>query len=119
MKPIAAADRRIADIHDSRVTPFVFPDDAALGDAILQLDDSQPLGIGFHIDHMPPGMTTRGHRHTRAEALLVRDGDLTDNDGTVFRNGDLVFCRDGSEQNSRTVGGCTLAVFVSGPEVQV
>ena len=119
MKPIAAADRRIANIHDSRFTPFVFPDDAALGDAILQLDDSQPLGIGFHIDHMPPGMTTRGHRHTGAEPFLVRDGDLTNNDSTVFRNGDLVFYRDGSEHNSRTVGGCILAVFITGPEVEV
>ena len=80
---------------------------------------ASPLGIGFHIYRRPPGMTTRGHRHTRAEQFPVLDGDLTDSDGMEFRKGDLVFYREGSEHNSRTVGGCTLAVFISGPDVEV
>ena len=35
--------------------PFVYPDGAALGDAVLQLDDEAELGVGFHVYRMPPG----------------------------------------------------------------
>ena len=34
-------DRRIANIHQAAFTPFVYPDGVALGDSVLQLDDSQ------------------------------------------------------------------------------
>ena len=57
MKPIDPNDRKIVNIHQAAFIPFVYPDGTALGDSVLQLDDSQPLGIGFHVYRMPPGMT--------------------------------------------------------------
>ena len=59
MQPIDPNHRRIANIHRAAFTPFVYPDGVALGDAVLQLDSGQPLGVGFHVYRMPPGMTTR------------------------------------------------------------
>lgn len=119
MKPITANERRIAHIHDAAFTPFVYPDGRAYGDSILQLDTDQPLGIGFHVYRMPPGMVTRSHRHNGHEQFLILDGELHESDGTVLKAGDLVFYRDGSEHNSFTPNGCLLAVHIAGEETSL
>jgi anti-sigma factor ChrR (cupin superfamily) len=119
LKPVAVEDRRIANIHSAEFEPFVYPDGAALGDAVLQLDPDKPKGIGFHVYRMPPGMTTRGHRHNGHEQFLILEGELHESDGTVLRAGDMVFYRDGSEHHSYTPNGCLLAVHIAGPEVLV
>ncbi len=119
MRSIEPEDRKIANIHDAAFKPFVYPDGMALGDAVLQLDESQELGIGFHVYRMPAGMTTRGHRHNGHEQFLILEGELHESDGTVLKKGDLVFYRDGSEHNSYTPNDCLLAVHIAGPEVTV
>lgn len=119
MKPVNAADRRVANIADAAFEPFVYPDGTALGDAVLQLDDEKPLGEGFHVYRMPAGMTTRGHRHNGHEQFLILDGELIENDGTVLRKGDLVFYRSGTEHNSYTPNGCLLAVHIVQGETPV
>lgn len=116
MKSITKDDRRIANIHQVPFTPFVYPDGVALGDSILQLDDSRELGTGFHVYRMPAGMTTRGHRHNGHEQFLILEGELHESDGTILHAGDLVFYRDGTEHNSYTPNGCLLAVHIAGPE---
>jgi len=115
-KPIADGDRRVANIHEAKFEEFVYPDGLALGDAILQHDTDLPLGTGFHVYRMPAGMKTRGHRHEGHEQFLILEGELIESDGTVFRAGDLVFYRDGTEHNSYTPNGCLLAVHIVGPE---
>jgi len=119
MKPIAPGTRRIANLATAPFTPFVYPDGAALGDAILQLDRDQPLGVGFHVYRMPAGMTTRGHRHNGHEQFLILEGELHESDGTVLKAGDLVFYEDGTEHHSYTPHGCLLAVHIAGPEIAV
>jgi anti-sigma factor ChrR (cupin superfamily) len=119
MKPINPNDRRIANIHEAAYSSFVYPDGMALGDTILQLDDEMELGTGFHVYRMPPGMTTRAHRHNGHEQFLILEGELHESDGTVFRAGDMVFYRDGTEHNSFTPNGCLLAVHIAAPETAV
>ncbi len=119
MKKVEAADRRVANIHEATYKPFVYDDGVALGDSILQLDDEKPLGIGFHVYRMKPGMTTRPHRHNGHEQFLILEGELVENDGTVFRKGDLVWLRDGTEHCSHSPNGCLLAVHIAGPEITV
>jgi anti-sigma factor ChrR (cupin superfamily) len=119
MKPIDPNDRRVANIHDATFTRFVYPDGVSLGDEILQHDDSVELGTGFHVYRMPAGMTTRGHRHNGHEQFLILEGELIESDGTVFRKGDLVFYRDGTEHNSYTPNGCLLAVHIAAAETPV
>lgn len=119
MKPIDPNDRKIVNIHEATYTGFAYPDGAMLGDTILQLDDTKELGVGFHVYRMPAGMTTRGHRHNGHEQFLILEGELHENDGTVFRAGDMVFYRDGTEHNSYTPNGCLLAVHIAGPEIPV
>lgn len=119
MRAIEDKDRKIAHIDTAAFTPFVYPDGLALGDGVLQLDDSQPLGVGFHVYRMPAGMTTRAHRHNGHEQFLILEGELIESDGTVLKKGDLVFYRDGSEHHSYTPNGCLLAVHIAGPEITV
>jgi anti-sigma factor ChrR (cupin superfamily) len=116
---VNSEDRRVANIHEAEYKPFVYDDGVALGDTVLQLDDSQPLGVGFHVYRMPAGMRTRGHRHNGHEQFLILEGELIENDGTVYRKGDLVWLRDGTEHNSYTPNGCLLAVHIAGPEITV
>ena len=119
MRPINDADRKVANIHTDAFEPFVYPDGLALGDGVLQLDTGIPLGTGFHVYKMPPGMTSRSHRHNGHEQFLILEGELHDSDGRVLTAGDLVFYRDGSEHNSYTPNGCLLAVHIAGPEFHV
>lgn len=116
MKPVEAGERRVANINDAAFTPFVYPDGVAMGDSVLQLDDSRPLGEGFHVYRMPAGMRTRSHRHNGHEQFLILEGELHESDGTVLRAGDLVFYRDGTEHNSFTPTGCVLAVHIASAE---
>lgn len=109
-------DLRVANIHSAAFEPFVCEDGGALGDTILQLDDGLPLGVGFHVYRMPPGMTTRRHRHNGHEQFLILEGELVEEDGTVFRTGDLVWFRDGTEHSSHSPDGCLLAVHIAGKE---
>ena len=119
MRPVDPADRRVANIHTATFEPFVYDDGLALGDSVLQLDLQLPLGIGFHVYRMPAGMTSRPHRHNGHEQFLILEGELVENDGTVFKKGDLVWFRDGTEHCSYTPDGCLLAVHIAGPEVTV
>lgn len=116
MKPLSPGDRRIANLREAAWQPFVYPDGTRLGDEVLQLDDSRPLGEGFHLYRMPPGMRTRGHRHNGAEQFLILEGELHESDGTVLRAGDLAFYADGTEHDSFTPGGCLLAVHITSAE---
>lgn len=115
MKPITPDTRRHANQSDA-FSPFVYPDGVALGDAVLQPNTDRPLGEGFHLYRMPPGMTTRAHRHNGEEHFYVIDGDLTDSDGTTFGPGDIVSYRGQTEHSSSTRNGCLLVVWISGPE---
>lgn len=118
MKPVDTADRKVANIYEAEYKPFVYDDGVAMGDSILQVNGG-PLGIGFHVYRMPAGMTTRPHRHNGDEQFLILDGTLVENDGTVYRKGDLVWLRDGTEHSSYTPDGCLLAVHIADTETTV
>ncbi|MBL0374095.1 cupin domain-containing protein [Rhizobium sp. KVB221] len=119
MRNVEPAERKVANIYDTEFEPFVYDDGTALGDSVLQLDKSLPLGTGFHVYRMPAGMTTRPHRHNGHEQFLILEGELIENDGTVFRKGDLVWFKDGTEHCSHSPEGCLLAVHIAGPEIAV
>ena len=118
MKPISPHDRRAAHVS-AAFSPFVYPDGVALGDEVLQPNTDRPLGEGFHLYRMPAGMTTRGHRHNGEEHFFVLEGELIDSDGTVFRKGDIVSYRSGTEHNSHSPSGCLLVVYITEAETVI
>ena len=104
-------EARRAYLHAIRLVRAVgYEVDAEL--ALRVLDRSVRLGTGFHVYKMEPGYTTIPHEHGNDEHFLVISGDVTDNDGTVYREGDLVLMKAGTQHCSHTENGCVIAVYI-------
>ena len=61
-----------------------------------------------------PGSRSHPHIHQGSEEFLVLDGELTDDDGMIFRPGDFVRFESGSKHSSFSEEGCTLLVILAG-----
>lgn len=116
MKEIAREDRRVANIYDDDFEPFCDEAGFNRGEHVLQINSHAQRGVGFHVYRMAPGLTTTPHEHTEDEEFLVLEGELTDNDGHVYRRGDLVWLRKGTQHSSHTKDGALLAVYIATPE---
>ena len=115
MKPIKPSDRRVANIRDADAfvpyDPVTEP-----GTAMLKLNRDMPRDVGFYIYKMEPGARSTPHRHGGAEGFVMLEGELIDNDGTVYRQGDVVWLAPGTEHVSHTETGCLIAVFAEDME---
>ncbi|MDD9724044.1 cupin domain-containing protein [Roseovarius sp. SK2] len=115
MKPIRSIDRRVANIRDATAfepyDPVTEP-----GTSILKLNTAMPRDVGFYIYRMEPGARSTPHRHGGAEEFVMLEGELIDNDGTVYRQGDVVWLAPGTDHVSHTETGCLIAVFSEGEE---
>ena len=117
MKPIRFEERRVATIHDATAfEPYDPTGETEKGTHILKLNTAMPRDVGFYIYKMDPGAASMPHRHGGAEEFLMIEGELIDNDGTVYRPGDVVWLAPGTEHNSYTKTGCLIAVFAEGAE---
>ena len=111
MKPVAEGERLIANIDEAEFEPFI--NDRGQQDGwVLQLDRSKPPGTGFHIYKMDPGYTTIPHEHVGNEEFYIIRGDITENDGTVYRAGDLVLMKSGTQHCSYSEHGCLIVVYL-------
>jgi anti-sigma factor ChrR (cupin superfamily) len=77
----------------------------------LRISYDEATGQGCYAMRMQPGAVTISHEHAGMEEFLILEGDLIDDDGTVFGPGDFVSYEPGTTHNSRTEGGCLIAVF--------
>lgn len=114
MKPIDPADRKVANIHTAEYVEWV--SETHPGTSYLQLNDRNPPGVGFHIYRMGPGTQSDPHEHMGVEEFLVLEGELTDHDGTVYRQGEFVSLAPGTKHWSTTEKGCLLAVYIERAE---
>jgi len=86
----------------------------ASGRAYCNISYDPQSGHGCYLLRMAPGASSAPHEHVGYEEFFMLDGELTDNDGTVYRRGDFVSLKPGSKHVSHTASGCTLAVFIRG-----
>ena len=119
MKDIKPQDRLIANVITSAFTPWKNVDGTDSGTAVLQLGDHTKLGIGFHIYRMAPGSSSEAHEHHGDEEFFVIEGSLRDNDGTIYRTGDLVLLKDGTQHYSVSDDGCLFFFFFSKAETNL
>ena len=119
MKPIGKEERKITNIYQAEFQPWVMENGELHDSSVLQLDNSKPMGVGFHVYKMEPGSTTTPHVHTNHEEFLILSGELIENDGTVYREGDLVWLKKGTEHSSTTKTGCMMAVFIETREIEL
>ena len=113
MQQILKTGRRIVNLRDAVFDPF----EEEVGTGILQLNPDAPRGTGFYIYRMEPGASSSPHHHLGAEEFFMIEGELIDNDGTIYRAGDIVWLDAGTEHNSTSPGGCTIVVFSEKGEV--
>ena len=119
MKNIGKNERLVANIKTAAFRPFVIDGREIPGQSFLQLDDTFPEGTGFHIYKMAPGSSSQPHEHSCHEQFLVLEGEVIDNDGHVYRPGDFVLLKQGTQHSSRTATGATLAVFIRSAETNL
>src|SRR5207248_8764301 len=110
MRKIENGERIVANINTVGFKPFVADGRKIPGQSYLQLDETFTEGAGFHIYRMAPGTSSQPHEHTCHEQFLVLEGELIDNDGYVYRPGDFVLLKQGTQHSSHTVTGATIAV---------
>lgn len=113
MKPIQPAERRIANIRDEEAYK---PYPGETGTSYLKLNPNMERDVGFYIYRMAPGSRSTPHRHGGAEEFYVIEGEIIDDDGTVYRPGDVVWLDGGTEHYSYTETGCLVAVFAEAAE---
>ena len=109
MKPVSQDKRRVVNLRDADFKPF--NDDGEVGTSMLQLNPNAAHATGFYIYKMEPGSSSAPHHHLGAEEFYVIEGELMDNDGTIYRAGDVVWLDAGTEHNSVSTTGATIAVF--------
>jgi anti-sigma factor ChrR (cupin superfamily) len=119
MKPIRSAERIVLNVFATLYRSFGAEGIAYEGLSHLPLDDTRPVGTGFHVIRMEAGSISTPHEHTADEMFYVLDGELIDNDGTRYGKGDMVLLRKGTQHCSRTPDGCMLLVFVETIETPV
>lgn len=117
MKPISKSERRVVNLRDAKFEPWDETGVTERGTGILQLNPDAPRGTGFYIYRMEPGSSSAPHRHGGAEEFLILEGSAIDNDGTVYKAGDVVWLAPGTEHNSYTETGCLVAVYSQAEEV--
>jgi quercetin dioxygenase-like cupin family protein len=113
MKPITSTERMVCNIRTAQFKPYVDPDGKEVpGQTFLQWDDTFPEGAGFTIYRMAPGSSSQPHEHTCHEQFYVIEGEIADNDGYIYKTGDFVLLKTGTQHFSTTQHGATLVVFV-------
>lgn len=80
----------------------------------LPLSGGAEVGKEVYLIRFGPGSRSHPHIHHGSEEFLVLDGELTDDDGMVFRPGDFVRFEPGSKHSSFSEKGCTLLVILAG-----
>jgi anti-sigma factor ChrR (cupin superfamily) len=70
---------------------------------------------GSFVLRFEPGASSLPHEHMGYEEFYLVEGELIDNDGTVFRAGDFVSFEPGTIHSSSSPGGCLIVVFMRGP----
>jgi anti-sigma factor ChrR (cupin superfamily) len=80
--------------------PINFDRDAARGSFLVRLD---------------PGSKSLPHIHTGGEDSYILEGELIDGDGRAYGPGEIISYAAGSRHASRSPKGCTILVFLHGP----
>ncbi len=119
IKPISKSERTVVNVENAAFRPWINQDGSDSGTSILQLNTDHADGVGFYLYKMAPGTTTEAHEHVGHEEFYIIEGDLTDNDGVAYRQGDMVLLKSGTQHNSTTKNGCLIAVFAPDGERSV
>ena len=95
-----------------KFTPFNSYGKPISGMSWHKISFNQNTGVGSYILKMAPGARSLKHRHQNYEEFYVLEGELIDEDNTIFKKGDFISYKPGSKHTSFTKKGCLLLVFL-------
>ena len=96
--------RKITDLYNVKFVPFDNYGAEVPGMSWHKISyDKKNGGYGSYILKMEPGAKSLPHTHTGYEEFLMLDGDLTDQDGKIFKKGDFITFEPGSKHFSRSI----------------
>ena len=78
----------------------------------IPLSKDEKLEHEVFIIKFEPGSSSSLHKHKGYEEFYVIEGELIDNDGTVFKKGDYIKFQKGTKHSSHSKTGCTLLVIL-------
>jgi quercetin dioxygenase-like cupin family protein len=115
MAPTRRPDRLVANARDAAAfRPFDRYGVALPGMTWLPMSYDLESGVGTFLLRMARGARSLPHDHTHGEEFLVLEGELVDNDGTVFKAGDYVNFAPGTRHCSTARTDTLIAVFMRG-----
>ena len=107
--------RQITDIDNLKFEPFDNYGVVVPGMSWHKISYSRENGgQGTYVLKMEAGAKSLLHEHTGFEEFFMLEGELTDPDGKVFKKGDFVSFKPGSQHSSQTKNGCLVLVFTRG-----
>ena len=109
--PDSRAGRRVVNVHTTPFQEYDLEGPIQPDMSWLPVSYDRVTGQGCYLMRMQPSAVTIAHDHPGMEEFLIIDGELIDDDGAVFKAGDLVSYEADTHHNSRTETGCTIAVF--------
>ena len=95
-----------------KFTPFNSYGKPISGMSWHKISFNENTGVGSYILKMAPGARSLKHRHQNYEEFYVLEGELIDDDNTIFKKGDFISYKPGSKHTSFTKKGCLLLVFL-------
>ena len=76
-------------------------------------------GEGSYLYKMGPNARSNPHEHLGPEEFFILKGDLVDNDGYIYKEGDFVSLGEGSKHYSHSPSGCVIVVTHRGKVVDL
>jgi quercetin dioxygenase-like cupin family protein len=115
MAETLASKRRILNIRDARWRPYTLQGQVQNDCAWANISYDEAAGEGCFLFRFDPGARSIAHEHIGFEEFLVLEGEIVDNDGTVYRRGDFVSLAPGSRHwSAAPKGAVTLALIRGG-----
>ena len=107
--------RLILRVETAKFRPYDLYGDPVPGIAWKPINFDTEAVRGSFLVRLEPGSKSLPHIHTGGEDSFILDGELVDGDGRVFGPGDIVSYGAGSRHASQSPKGCTILVFLHGP----
>ena len=107
--------RKITNVYNVKFEPFDNYGKVVKGMSWHKISSNKKKGgQGSYVLKMEPGARSLLHEHNGFEEFLMLEGELIDLDNKVFKKGDFVTFKPGSQHSSYTKEGCLILVFMRG-----
>lgn len=107
-------DRKVVNFRDAEWSTYSLQGEPQADIFWHNISWSDADDSGFFLAKFAPGGVSIPHEHLGVEEFIILEGELTDHDGFVYRQGDCVSLPTGSRHYSISENGAIVGVFVRG-----